>query len=101
MAFEQALTHKPDFPEAFYNLGNACRERGDLKGAIVAYRNALRLRPDYADAFSQLVYHRAQACDWANSEAEQEALVEMARRGGRVPPFSLLSTSAASSDHPL
>src|SRR5258708_5721704 len=101
MAFEQALTHKPDFPEAFYNLGNACRERGDLKGAIVAYRNALRLRPDYADAFSQLVYHRAQACDWANSEAEQEALVEMARRGVRVPPFSLLSTSSSASDQLL
>lgn len=101
MAFEQALTHKPDFPEAFYNLGNACRERGDLKGAIAAYRNALRLRPDYADAFSQLVYHRAQACDWDNSEAEQEALVEMVRRGVRVPPFSLLSTPASASDQRL
>ncbi len=101
MAFEQALTHKPDFPEAFYNLGNAWRERGDLSGAIAAYRNALRLRPDYADAFSQLVYHRAQACDWDNSEAEQEALVEMVRRGVRVPPFSLLSTPASASDQLL
>ena len=101
MAFEQALTHKPNFPEAFYNLGNACRERGDLTGAIAAYRNALRLRPEYADAFSQLVYHRAQACDWDNSEADQEALVEMVRRGVRVPPFSLLSTPASASDQLL
>ena len=97
-AFEQALTHKPDFPEAFYNLGNAWRELGDLNGAITAYRNALRLRPDYADAFSQLLYHRAQACEWDGYEAHQVKLLEMVRRGGRVPPFYLFSTPASASD---
>ena len=101
VAFEQALTHKPDFPEAFYNLGNAWRERGNLTAAIAAYRNALRLRPDYADAFSQLAYHRAQACDWDNYEADQEKLVDMVRRGNRVPPFYLLSTPASASDQLL
>jgi protein O-GlcNAc transferase len=101
VAFEQALIHKPDFPEAFYNLGNAWRERGDLTAAIAAYRNALRLRPDYADAFSQLAYHRAQACDWDNYEADQERLVEMVRRGSRVPPFYLLSVPASASDQLL
>ncbi|WP_291686561.1 tetratricopeptide repeat protein, partial [Bradyrhizobium sp.] len=98
VAFEQALTHKPDFPEAFYNLGNALRERSDLSGAIAAYRNALRLRPDYADAFSQFVYHRALACDWDHYEADQKKLVDMVRRGDRVPPFYLLSTPASASD---
>ena len=97
-AFEQALTHKPDFPEAFYNLGNAWRELGDLTEAITAYRNALRLRPDYADAFSQLMYHRAQACEWDNYETDQEKLVDMVRQGVRVPPFYLLSTPASASD---
>ena len=98
MAFEQALTHKSDFPEAFYNLGNARRELGNLSGAIAAYREALRLRPDYTDAFSQLMYHRAQACEWDDYEADQEKLVDMVRRGVRVPPFYLLSTSASASD---
>ena len=97
-ALEQALTHQPDFPEAFYNLGNACREIGDLKGAIAAYRNALRLRPDYADAFSQFLYHRAQACEWDGYEADQAKLVEMVRRGVRIPPFYLFSTPASASD---
>ena len=101
VAFEQALIHKPDFAEAFYNLGNACRERGELAGAIAAYRDALRLRPDYADAFSQLAYHRAQACDWDNCEADQQKLVDMVRRGDRVPPFHLLSTPASASDQLL
>ena len=97
-AFEQALAHKPDFPEAFCNLGNARRELGDLAGAIAAYREVLRLRPDDAGAFSQLIYHRAQACAWDGYEADQEKLVDMARRGIRVPPFYLLSTPASASD---
>jgi predicted O-linked N-acetylglucosamine transferase (SPINDLY family) len=97
-AFEQALAHKPDFPEAFCNLGNARRELGDLAGAIAAYRDALRLRPDDAGAFSQLIYHLAQACAWDGCEADQEKLLDMARRGIRVPPFYLLSTPASASD---
>ena len=97
-AFEQALAHQPDFPEAFCNLGNARRELGDLTGAIAAYRDALRLRPDDAGAFSQLIYHRAQACAWDGYEADQEKLVDMARRGIRVPPFYLLATPASASD---
>jgi len=97
-AFEQALAHQPDFPEAFCNLGNARRELGDLTGAIAAYRDALRLRPDDAGAFGQLIYHRAQACAWEGYEADQEKLVDMARRGIRVPPFYLLATPASASD---
>ena len=58
----------------------------------------MRLRPDYADAFSQLVYHRAQACEWDNYQADQEKLVDMVRHGVRVPPFYLLSTPASASD---
>ncbi len=92
-AFEQALARTPDFPEAFYNLGNAWRELGNVAEAIAAYRNALRLRPGYADAFSQLAYHRAQACEWGGYETDQQELVDMVRRGVRVPPFYLLATA--------
>jgi predicted O-linked N-acetylglucosamine transferase (SPINDLY family) len=97
-AFEQVLAQRPEFPEAFYNLGNAWRELGDLRQAIAAYANALRLRPDYADAFSQLSYHRAQACDWDDYDANQERLIDLVRRGVRVPPFYLLSTPASAAD---
>jgi protein O-GlcNAc transferase len=97
-AFEQALRNRPDFPEAFYNLGNAWRELGNLTEAIAAYRNALRLRPDHADAFSQLAYHRALVCDWEGYETDQEMLLDMVRRGVRVPPFYLFSTPASAAD---
>jgi len=97
-AFEQALAHRPDFPEAAYNLGNARRELGDLAGAIAAYQTALKLRPDYADAFSQLAHHRALACVWGDFKADQARLIEMVRRGVRVPPFYLFSTPASAAD---
>lgn len=97
-ALEQALTCQPDFPEASCNLGNAWRELGNLPEAIAAYRNVLRLQPGYADAFSQLIYHRALACEWTDRDAEQERLIEMMRAGARVPPFYLLSTPASASD---
>jgi protein O-GlcNAc transferase len=97
-AFEQALIHKPDFPEACYNLGNAWRELGHLTEAVAAYRHALHLRPEYADAFSQLFYHRAQACEWENFEADQAKLLDLVRRGIRVPPFYLLLTAATAQD---
>jgi protein O-GlcNAc transferase len=97
-AFEQALACRRDFPEAAYNLGNALRELGDLEGAIATWRGALRLRPDDADAFSQLVYHRALACAWDNRDAEQAKLLEMVRSGIRVPPFYLFATPASAAD---
>jgi protein O-GlcNAc transferase len=97
-AFEQALARRSDFPEAVYNLGNAWRELGNLKEAIAAYRNTLRLRPDDAEAFSQLVYHRAQACAWSDYEADQKKLLDLVRSGVRVPPFYLLATPATAAD---
>jgi protein O-GlcNAc transferase len=100
-AFDQALKHRPDFPQALYNLGNAWRELGNLTKAIAAYQNALRLQPGDTDAFSQLAYHRAQACDWDGYDTDQDKLVDMVRQGTRVPPFYLLSTPASAFDQLL
>ncbi len=37
-------------PEAWYNLGNARLDAGDAKGAVQAYVESLRRRPDFAPA---------------------------------------------------
>jgi predicted O-linked N-acetylglucosamine transferase (SPINDLY family) len=100
-AFEQALVLRPDFPEAAYNLGNALREMGRLAEAMAAWQLALELRADYPDAFSQLVHHRALACQWDNHRADQEKLLGMVRSGVRVPPFYLFATSATGADQLL
>jgi len=100
-AFEQALVSRPDFPEAAYNLGNALRELGRLADAIAAWQRALQLRADYPDALSQLVHHRALACQWDHHAADQEELLAMVRNGVRVPPFYLLCTPATAADQQL
>jgi protein O-GlcNAc transferase len=97
-AFEQALACRPDFPEAAYNLGNAWRETGRLAEAIAAWQSALQLRADYPDAFSQLVHHRALACEWDNRGADHDKLLAMVRSGIRVPPFYLFATPATPAD---
>jgi predicted O-linked N-acetylglucosamine transferase (SPINDLY family) len=97
-AFRHALALREDFPEACYNLGNAARELDDLAGAIGAYERALRLRPGYTEAHCQLTYHRRQACLWDSFDADDDGLLDLVRRGARVPPFFLLTTSASAAD---
>lgn len=40
--------------EAYSNLGNVFKERGQLQEAIEHYRHALRLKPDFIDGYINL-----------------------------------------------
>jgi tetratricopeptide (TPR) repeat protein len=39
---------------AYFNLGNALRERGDCVRAIPAYKNAIRLTPSFVPSYPDL-----------------------------------------------
>ena len=52
-AYQRAITINPTHPEIHYNLGDALKDR-DLAGAEMAFRAALTLRPDYAEALDSL-----------------------------------------------
>ena len=54
--FRLATELRTDFAEAFNNLGNALKTRGDLDGAIGAYRAAVMLRPEVATGHSNLIF---------------------------------------------
>lgn len=47
---EQAVATDPFDAQAWYNLGVFQSERGDLAGALAAYRRAVQFEPLYADA---------------------------------------------------
>ena len=53
-SYKQALKIKPDYAEAYSNMGNALRENGELEAAIDSYKQALKIKPDYADAVNNL-----------------------------------------------
>jgi Flp pilus assembly protein TadD len=53
-AFWEAVHLKPDYPDAFNNLGNVLYFQGKLDEAIAAYQEALRLSPDHAGVHGNL-----------------------------------------------
>jgi predicted O-linked N-acetylglucosamine transferase (SPINDLY family) len=72
-----------------------------LGEAIAAFEQAITLRPNYPEAFSQLLGSRQHACDWTDYVLHQERLLEIVRQGGRFPPFILLSVASTAVDQLL
>jgi protein O-mannosyl-transferase len=52
--YTATLTKNPGCWMAHYNLGIVLNDRGDADGAIAHYRQAIELRPDYAEAHYNL-----------------------------------------------
>ncbi len=52
--FREAVRLRPDFAEAYNNLGLVLTQADDDSAAIAAFREAIRIRPDYADAHANL-----------------------------------------------
>jgi Flp pilus assembly protein TadD len=53
-SFREATGVKPDFPEAWSELGHALKKRGLYDDSVKAYQEALRLRPDFPQAMEYL-----------------------------------------------
>ena len=50
-SYKQALKIKPDYFDAYNNMGNALKKKGDSDAAIDCYKKALKIKPDYVDAY--------------------------------------------------
>ena len=74
---EAARALRSDNPGFCFNLAYALHEKGALDGAIAAYREVLRLKPDYAEAYNNLsnALHAK-----GDSDAAVSALREAIRR---------------------
>jgi tetratricopeptide (TPR) repeat protein len=53
-AFRAAVTLRPNFPEAWNELGYAFRNQGRYSDSLAAYDEALRLRPNFPEALEYL-----------------------------------------------
>jgi Flp pilus assembly protein TadD len=53
-AYREAIRLKPDFAEAWINLGVAYADLGQYQQAVQAYREAIRLKADFAPAWYNL-----------------------------------------------
>ena len=54
VAYNKALAIKPEYAEAYINLGSALKEQGKLEEAIEAYNKALAIKPDNAEAYNNM-----------------------------------------------
>ena len=52
-SYTNMLKLKPDYPEAYYNLGNVQKSRVILL-AIGSYKTAISLKPNYYEAYNNL-----------------------------------------------
>ena len=67
--FREATKLKPDFPEAWSELGHALKKRGLYDDSVKAYEEALRLRPKFPQAMEYL--GEAYASMGKHAEAQQ------------------------------
>ena len=49
-----AIKQNPLLAEAYSNLGNVLKEKGQLKEALANYRHAVKLKPDFIDGYINL-----------------------------------------------
>ena len=54
MHYVEAVNQKPDFAEAYHNLGRLLAAQGQLDAAVERFQQAVRARPDFADAYLSL-----------------------------------------------
>ena len=52
--YKKAITLKPDYAEAYYNLGVTLRELGQIDDALKSYKKALAIKHEYPGAHNNL-----------------------------------------------
>ena len=59
----EAIRKNPGLAEAYSNLGNVFKERGQLGEALQNYRHAITLKPDFIDGYINLAAALVSATD--------------------------------------
>ena len=91
LAYATALQRWPDEPALLLGAGNAAYAQGDLAGAAAAYRHAVDVRPELADAWNNLAQVLMESGDAARrGEAKRAAEQALALGGPRVEMYRAL-----------
>lgn len=77
LAFEKAVTIKPDFVSAANSLGNVLREMGRFEPAAEAYLRAVELEPKRADIHCNCGYVQMKLGEYENAHHSLEKALEL------------------------
>jgi Tfp pilus assembly protein PilF len=70
--YARVVELRPDFPEAYNNLGVAYRKKGNLDKALESFNRALKLRQDYSKARSNRGWVYVEQGKWREARADFE-----------------------------
>jgi cytochrome c-type biogenesis protein CcmH/NrfG len=73
-AYRKAIEIKPDHAEAALNLGVVLQESGDFDGAMHAYRDAYRLRPESFGVIAMALTSAPRGRLWLDEAALRRSL---------------------------
>ena len=90
-AMSSALADNPKVAALWMNLAVARQDLGQVEGAIAAYARTLELDPDQAEARMQMLYQRAQTCDWSAYDRLDEDLDLIERSSQTAAAFPALA----------
>ena len=78
-SYKMALKINPDYADAYSNMGNALKDKGDLEAAIQSYKQALKIKPDYAQAYSNMG-------NALKSQGDVEAAIDSFKQALKIKP---------------
>ena len=90
-SYKKALEIKPDYAEAYYNMGNALKDKDDPEAAIDSYKQALKIKPDYAEAYNNMGVALKRVVFTKPSSGLQEVISSMIDRKNNVNPVAAIS----------
>jgi tetratricopeptide (TPR) repeat protein len=77
--YKKALKIKPDYADAYNNMGNALKDKGDLEAAIESYNQALKIKPDYVQAYNNIAIA-------LKDKGDLEAAIESYKQALKIKP---------------
>ena len=78
-SYKQALKIKPDYAEAYYNMGVALNDQGNPEAAIESYKQVLKIKPVYVEAYNNMGVA-------LNDQGNPEAAIESFKQAINIKP---------------
>ena len=75
--YTKAIELKPDYADAYYNIGIAKRDLKDYYGAIANYTKAIELSPGFSDAYSERGIAKSNLKDYNGAIADYTKTIEL------------------------
>ena len=88
-SYKQALKIKPDYAEAYYNMGNALTDKDDPEAAIDSYKQALKIKPNYAESYKNMGNALKRVVFTKPSSGLQEVISSIIDRKNSVNPVDI------------